>query len=304
MELSTWDLVSLIAKLSWYLGVIAAAGGTLSVWLLADHSRRSLRWGAFYSLAGALLGFHGVILYFLTQVGAANDSGLAGMLDWGMITFFLDLGVGEASLLRMGVLLLLIVGQVVTLAHLGRLSSPPGQGFFQLFFRLNAAALFILLLSFQATGHITPLSLTARLALVLHVLCVVLWLGSLVPLWRSTRLFEPEQVQVIMYRFSSRASVLVAVLLLAALLLVVQLFDSPAQLTSSVYGLVLMLKAALVMLMLALAALNRWWLVPMLGKPGGLFLLRRSLTLEVAAGLLVLATTVFLSTVVGPPSHG
>ncbi|MCB1670645.1 MAG: CopD family protein [Gammaproteobacteria bacterium] len=302
-ELSGWDVVSLVAKLCWYFGVIAATGGTLSVWLLDDQRRRALYWSLFYSLAGALLGFHGVIFYFLSQVGAASGSGPTGMLNWSMIRFYLNLGVGETSLLRMAVLLLLILGQVAGIAYLGRLSKPPGQAFFRLFYRLNAAAILLLLLSFQATGHVAPLSLGARIAIVLHVLCVALWLGSLLPLWRATRVYEPGQVQQIMSRFSSRASILVVVLLAAAVLLLTRLLESPAELFNSAYGLALLIKALLVALMLALAALNRWWLVPLLDKPGGILLLRRSISLETGVGLLVLLVTVFLSTVIGPASH-
>jgi len=302
-DLTSWDIASLVFKLSWYLGVIAAVGGTFSLWLLADTSRKGISWSLSYSLAGSLLGFHAVILYFLAQVGAANNAGFSGMLDWSMIRFYMDLEVGETSLLRMAIFLLLVLGQIGVLAYLGRLTRPPGQAFFRVFYRLNAAALLLLLLSFQATGHVAPLSLPARIALVLHVFGVALWLGSLLPLLRATRIYDTEQAQLLLSQFSGRATIMVAVLLIAAVYLLTQLLSAPQELFNSVYGVSVMLKVALVCALLSLAALNRWWLVPLLANSGAMHHIRRSITLEMVFGLLILAATVFLSTVIGPATH-
>lgn len=302
-EIDFWAVAGLVTKLFWYLGVLAAVGGTFSVWILSDASRKGLRWSLIYSLAGALIGFHAVIGYFLVQVGAANDSGLAGMLDWPLIRFYLGLDVGEASLFRMAIFLVLAALQAATLAYLWRRSSPPESGQFRLFYRLNGAALLFLLLSFQSTGHIAPLAFPVRTSLVLHVIAAFLWLGSLLPLARAVWMFDSVQLQSVMRLFSRRASVLVAVLLGTALIMLFQVLESPAALTTSVYGLSLLLKMSLVAALLSLAALNRWLLVPNLEQPGGRTHLRRSITLEMVFGLLVLATTVYLSTVIGPETH-
>lgn len=302
-DLSGWDIASLVFKIFWYLGVFASVGGTLSIWLLADSSRRALNWSLAYSLTGALLGFHAVILYFLMQVGAANNAGLAGILDWSMISLYLDLEVGESSLLRMAGFLLLVLGQIGVMAYLSRLIRPPSQGFFRLFFRLNAAALLVLLLSFQATGHVAPLSLSLRVALVLHVMAVALWLGSLVPLLRATRVYNLEQAQLLLSRFSSRATLMVAVLLIAAFYLLLNLLVAPRDLFESAYGISLLIKILLVCGLLALAALNRWWLVPQLTDSSALLRIRRSILTEIVIALLVLVVTAILSTVIGPVSH-
>jgi len=304
LDLTGWDVASLLFKFLWYLGVIASVGGIFSVWLLADSSRRGLTWSLTYSLAGALLGFQAVIFYFLVQVGSASGADLSGMLNWSMIRLYMDLEVGETSLFRMAIFLLLALGQIGTLAYLARLSRPPDQFFFRLFYRLNAAALLLLLLSFQATGHVAPLTLPARLALVFHVLAAALWLGSLVPLHRATRIYEENQAQQLLALFSRRASVMVAVLLVAALYLVTRFLSSPGQLIATVYGASLLLKLVLVCALLGLAALNRWRLVPAMSQRAVILQLRRSIKLEVLLGMLVLALTVYLSTVIGPPVHG
>ena len=203
----------------------------------------------------------------------------------------------------MAVFLTLVLGQVGALAYLGRLSRPPGQAFFRVFYRLNAAALLLLLLSFQATGHVAPLSLPARIALVIHVIGVALWLGSLLPLLRATGIYQREQAQLLLSQFSSRATVMVTALLVAAAYLLTQLLSTPTELLSSGYGASLLLKIVLVCALLSLAALNRWWLVPLLTRPGAMLHIRRSITLEMVFGFFVLAVTVFLSTVIGPASH-
>ena len=106
--LASWDLASLISKSLWYLAVICVAGGSFSLWLIGDNTRRFLVRNLYYVLFGSIVGFHGVFAYFLIQVGIANDDGIAGMMDWPMISFFLGTGVGEASLFRMAILLALI----------------------------------------------------------------------------------------------------------------------------------------------------------------------------------------------------
>ena len=302
-ELSSWDIASLVFKMFWYLGVITAVGGTFSVWLLADSTRKGLFWSLVYSLFGALLGFQAVVFYFLSQVGAANASGLTGMFDWSLIRFYMDLEVGETSLLRMTVFLLLAAGQIGVLAYIARLTRPPGQAFFKMFYRLNAAVLLLLLLSFQATGHLAPLAISARISLVLHVLAMALWLGSLLPLLRATRIYEVGQAQLLLSRFSSRATGMVVVLLITAIYMLFQLLSSPREFINSGYGASLLIKIVLVFSLLGLAALNRWKLVPQLSHAGALHQIRRSIRFEIIISLLILSVTAFLSTVIGPPSH-
>ena len=298
--LVNWDLASLISKSLWYLAVICVAGGSFSLWLIGDNTRRFLVRNLYYVLIGSIAGFHGVLAYFLIQVGIANDDGLAGMMDWPMISFFLGTGVGEASLFRMAILLALIVGQLIALTHLNRRQKPPSLFFFRLLYRFNAGCLLALCLSLQVTGHIAPLSLLPRFALVLHVMAVSLWIGTLYPLRRVTLDYESEQMKLIMHRFGNCAFAIVGVLLISALVMAFQLITEAGELVQSAYGLSLLTKITVVICLLALAALNRWRLVPNLHQAEYIVRLRNSITSEMVLAALILLITVYLSTIVGP----
>jgi putative copper resistance protein D len=298
--LVSWDIASLISKLLWYLAVICVAGGSFSLWLIGDNTRRFLVRNLYYVLSGSIIGFHGVLVYFLIQVGIANDSGLAGMVDWPMVSFFLGTSIGEASLFRMAILLALIVAQLVALTYLNRRQKPPTQSFFRLLYRFNAGCLLALCLSLQVTGHVAPLSLIPRLALVLHVLAVSLWIGTLYPLRRVTLDFDSEQTQDIMHRFGNWAFAIVGVLLISAVIMAIQLISSTSEIIQSPYGLSLLAKVSFVCGLLTLAALNRWRLVPNLHKAGYMVRLRTSITTEMALAMVILTITVYLSTIVGP----
>ncbi|MBL4821875.1 MAG: CopD family protein [Gammaproteobacteria bacterium] len=301
--LVSWDLASLIAKILWYVAVISVAGGNFSLWLVADNSRRFLVGTLYYVLFGSIIGFHAVAAYFLIQVGAANDSGLSGILDWPLISFYLGTSIGGPSLFRMATFLLLIMGQMVALVHQGRRNKPPSQFFFRSLARFNGACLLALLLSFQATGHITTLSLTPRLALVLHILALSLWIGTLYPLRRVTLDYDVDQVQYIMSRFGNYAVVIVGVLLLTALVMAVQLLGNASELIHTPYGISLLVKSLLVCGLLGVAALNRWSLVPNLHQEGTMAKLRNSITVEMILAAVIPVAAAYLSTVVGP-GHG
>ena len=298
--LSGWEIASLIAKFLWYFSALSLAGGIFSLWLIADSSRKFLVSNLLYMLSGAVIGFQGVVIYFLVQVGTAVDNGVAGMFDWSMVSFFLGTSIGEATLVRLAILLAIIIGLLATLTYLGRLQKPPSQLFFRLLLRFNAACLFGILLSFQLTGHLAPMNLLPRFALVVHVLAISLWIGTLYPLRCVTLDYEIDQIQFIMKKFGKLASYIVAALLGSALVMIIQLLTTPSELINSAYGLVLLAKISFVLGLLGLAALNRWRLVPALSQDGVVKQLRNSISVEIAVAFVVIALTVYLSTVVGP----
>jgi putative copper resistance protein D len=125
-----------------------------------------------------------------------------------------------------------------------------------------------------------------------HLLAAGLWLGALagfaIAAWRGP---DPAEIQA-MAHFSNLGTVLVG--LLAATGLAGLLWNSGGQALaalSSAWGQLLVAKLGLVGLMLVLAALNRWRLVPALSAEAGsraVARLRLSLTAEMSLGVLVL----------------
>ncbi len=286
-----------------YVAIICLAGGSFSFWLVGDSSRRFIQRNLLYVGIGAFVGFNAVIFYFLLQVGAINDRGVAGIYDWDVISFLLQTPVGDSSLIRSGAFLLALLVQVTALTHIARRHKPPTQRFFALLLSCNAIFLLILAFSFGQSGHVATLSMLAQAAVLLHVLAMALWIGSLFPLLLVTRELDAAAARVILERFSRVGLITVAILLLSALTMAIELLASPAELLNSSYGIALLIKMLLVSGLLLLAALNKFRLLPQLSQPAGLLNLDRSIRGEMALAVLVVAVTAVLSTVVGPASH-
>jgi len=142
-----------------------------------------------------------------------------------------------------------------------------------------------------------------------HLLAAGAWLGGLLPLAYllavARRSPSPEHcgnASIALLRFSGMGYTAVAVLVVSGLINTWFLVGSVSALTGSPYGQFLLAKLCLFGAMLALAALNRFWLVPSLmrvkaaGQPAVLFVrLRRHVLGEQAVGLLI----VFIVTMLG-----
>jgi copper transport protein len=146
-------------------------------------------------------------------------------------------------------------------------------------------------LALAVSGHAATASpqILTRPAVFLHALGVTFWLGALMPLaivvWQRRTAALP-----VVERFSAIAVPVVGVLALTGLLLAVVQLESIGALVDTRYGVILLVKLALVTVLLALAANNRIRLTPALAidadaaRP-----LSRSIVLECAVALLVLS---------------
>jgi copper transport protein len=133
---------------------------------------------------------------------------------------------------------------------------------------LSAVALAGVGLSLAASGHAStaPPQWLTRPAVFLHAIGLAWWVGALLPLLALAR--HPAQPLLpVLHRFSRMAVPVVGVVALTGLLLAVIQLESFQALTSTNYGWILCIKLALVVLLLALAALNRFRLTPALQSP-------------------------------------
>jgi len=164
----------------------------------------------------------------------------------------------------------------------------------------------VLLASLAGTGHAQIEEGSTRIAHIAsdaaHLLAAGAWLGGLVPLGfilleysRGDR--EPiVDVDRVLMRFSSMGYVAVVTLIVSGLVNSWFLVGSVSSLLKTPYGQILLGKLALFAAMLALAAANRFWLVPRLietredsGEPAGWFgRLRYHVVGEQFLGLMVL----------------
>ena len=72
-----WVTIGIVSKFFYLLGNAAVVGGLPSYILLQDFSRQLLMKVLLYMALGALVGVIASACYFLAQVGAINDAGVA-----------------------------------------------------------------------------------------------------------------------------------------------------------------------------------------------------------------------------------
>lgn len=158
-----------------------------------------------------------------------------------------------------------------------------------------AGAALVALATLPAVGHTRtygPFALVAASDL-LHVTAAACWLGGLVGLTVVLRAAAPPQAAAAVRRFSTLAGVLVALVGVSGLLLGWRIVGSLDALTGTGYGRVLLAKTALVAVVLAVAAYNRYRLVPGLPAVGRL---RRTVAVEAVLLVCVVAVTAVLVT--------
>jgi copper transport protein len=155
------------------------------------------------------------------------------------------------------------------------------------------------------TGHAASASPAplAGAVLGLHAFAAAFWVGSLVALHALLRDPASEAASAL-HRFSRIAMVAVVVLIAAGIGFAATQLDSVAAVTGTPYGNLLLGKLALLALLVAVAARNRFVLLPALDRtrPGAAPVLRRAVVAEIALAALVLAVTAVL--VHTPPRSG
>jgi copper transport protein len=156
---------------------------------------------------------------------------------------------------------------------------------------LSAVALAGVGLSLAASGHAStaPPQWLTRPAVFLHGIGLAWWVGALLPLM-ALALSPAQPLLPVLQRFSKIAVPVVGMVALTGLLLAVIQLESFQALTSTNYGWILCIKLALVAVLLALAALNRFRLTPALQSGShSMRPLVRSIGLECAVVVGILA---------------
>jgi copper transport protein len=146
-------------------------------------------------------------------------------------------------------------------------------------------------LSLAMSGHAAtaPPELLTRPAIFIHGLAVAFWIGALAPLAALVSK-SPATALPMVNRFSRIAVAVVGVLALTGLALAFVQLEKLSALVETRYGLILSIKLALVLVLLALAAFNRFRLTPALpGDHKAAPALKRSILLECAIALGVFA---------------
>lgn len=302
---SSWELASLFCKLALYCGLCTLTGCLINLAFYHDGRRQTMQGLLLYGLAGTVIGFHGVLLNYLIQVGMISGNGLAGMFDLGMIQLLLDTPQGESTLWRLLAFTLAFIMLAWGMQQFGQLNKPPTRQHLRRILLPLVMALVLLAGSFQMSGHVSVLGTSGQLAIALHVIAFACWIGSLLPLYWLARRAPAEELGRIMSRFGDHARYMLLILFLAGGLMLWQLLHAPSELLQTAYGLSLTAKFVLVVGLMLVAAANRFTLVPALrgggsGSQIAVNKLQSSIRLEIVLAVVILLVTAYLSTLVGP----
>ncbi|MEE2607766.1 MAG: CopD family protein [Pseudomonadota bacterium] len=297
---TSWELTSLVCKLLLYFGAASIAGGSLCLWLYNNGKRQFFEKVISYIMLGAFLGFLGTFVNYFVQVGLINARGLTGMFDWDMASLLLETQLGEVTYMRLTGFILAFISSLIFFRKAVRL---PQQSFYRLLLGVQGIAFLFVAFSFTKAGHVSVLTGIARTAVVFHLYAFSAWIGSLFPLLLLTNSTELNLLKKLMQQFGDNALGIVIILAGMGALMLLELLDNPAELYTTPYGWVFLLKLFLVLVTLSVAVINKLVLVPAIVNNASALRLRRSIRVEMVAITLVLIATSYLSTIVGPAGH-
>ena len=302
-----WTGLRVLAAAGFYASALVAVGGLLFRLVFGGNPELDRATGLRTLVpAAAALALVLLLLQWPLQAGFLGGGSWAAAFDPGLLALVFEGATGQRMLLA-GSGLLLLLGAAIAWERgheLGMTASQIGAArvLRKLPGLLGAA---LVLLSFTWVGHSTgePRLLLASL-LLLHLGGLAFWVGALLPLYRISGppgLSQPAAR--VLLRFGQVAGPVVAALIAAALWLAWRLLEGWEPLLHSAYGQVLLLKLAVLLLLLGLAALNRWILVPAFAAQAqrARQRLRTSIACEGFLVALILLLTAFLTTTTSPP---
>jgi copper transport protein len=261
-----------LARIGVYLGLFVGVGGVFfGVWV----ARRD---------AGASVIATALVLGLVSAVTALGLQGL-DLLDLpftGIVTLAPWNAAAATSLFSS----LMIAIAAMVAATIARRDIPVSAAR-----TLSALAIVGVGLSLATSGHAStaPPQWLSRPMVFLHGIGVAFWIGALAPLGAMARRPKASLLSVL-NRFSRAAVPVVGALVLTGLVLATLQLESFRALIETRYGLILSIKLALVVVLLGLAALNRFRLTPALAlDPSNARPLVRSILAECVVVVAILA---------------
>jgi len=266
---------------------LLAAGQAIFVLLhgaLLDRSARSVRSTLF---PVALIALALTVLHaFVEPVRLAGS--WSGLVDWSLHSLLLSSDFGTAIAIR-------LLG-LATIAAAARRLDRAGSAVAVIGVMLVAA-------SFALMGHTATDTQRWLLAplLFVHLIAISFWFGSLAPLVWVSQLESPAVAGAVIERFSAAATRIVPAILVAGLAMAALLLPDLARLQTP-YGLALLTKLAGFSLLMLLAALNKWRLVPRIarGERSALAAFRISVAAEWLLISAVVAVTAVMTALFSP----
>ncbi|MDE2673538.1 MAG: CopD family protein [Paracoccaceae bacterium] len=275
-------LLTIISKLTFYLGALFASGTVFYLELFETNKTRSSFNGRRITILFATIGLISALFIFaLTGTQLTGD--FTGAFDPQILGILWQTPVGTALYLRVLGFAFIIIGFFA-----GRMSRI-----------ITTSSCFIVLASFLSIGHVAELpNFLFPVLLVIHLIGIAIWLGILFPLYRLSSI--PSQIETtgeIAHQFGRWALYFVPVLLIAGGWLAYKLVNSFENLFTTGYGQTLLVKVVIVTGLLGLAAVNKLRFVPALraGDVEAQKHLKFSVLVEIILVFFILAATAVLT---------
>lgn len=287
----TWIYATWLVKVILYLGIAFVIGGAFCYFLLGRYveiKETILK----YMTIGTGLGLFASVLGFFILIGSFANTGLSGMWDNNYINILVNTPTGHVYIIRSISFALLLIFMIVKLSK-GMIDISKTEG------AIFTILLTPIILSFSQLGHVTNLSLFAQALLSIHVLVMSLWMGSLYPLWKTSKKINGLPLKERMHLFGQIAAFIVGILIACGLSIALLLFKDFNTLINTPYGHGFIIKILFVLSILLLAAFNKWYFTPRLQDPKFAKQLGYAILFEMSLGLLILLATGYITTVVG-----
>ena len=289
-SISGWVVAIILNKLLIYIALAMTVGGLAAMFTLSRYNDRQIPFIRYLPM-GCLLGFITVTISFFLQVGSFAEEGILGMFNADYADILWSSGVGQSYKLQ------LIGWCLIVLMMIMMWLKPVST---DLFATLSLIGAFMIATSFTLTGHTAEAPIWVRIALVLHVVVAMWWIGSLYPLRCACDVLGVQNLQSLMVNFGKQAMYLVGLLVVAGVVISYHLEGSFSNLIDTGHGNLLLLKLGTVALILSIAALHKFAYVPSLSNGKSTATLKRSITKEMWIGFVILVITAIMSGVTGP----
>lgn len=277
--------------MSRFLGFVALlqAGGAIiflnSFRSHAETARPSIRRLAFHS---ALLGIVTTLVVLVLEP-ARMAGAWSGMWNAEYLQLVLNSNLGAARTVRLLGMALIVWG----------MTAQGGRGETRALIGATIA-----FLSFGLIGHVSSDETKWLLypLFIIHLVIVAFWFGSLLPLLNVLSAEEPRKAAETVDEFSRVAVWLVPILFLAGTAIAYVLIGNVSTLFGTRYGWLVLTKAAIFALLMALAGLNKLRFGPELtrGDVAAVQALRWSIRLEFALIVIILAVTAVMTSFFSP----
>lgn len=287
----TWIYATWLVKVILYLGIAFVIGGAFCYFLLGRYveiKETILK----YMTIGTGLGLFSSVLGFFILIGSFANTGLSGMWDSNYINILVNTPTGHVYIIRSISFALLLLFMIVKLSK-GAIDISKTEG------AIFTILLIPIVLSFSQLGHVTNLPLFAQALLSIHVFVMSLWMGSLYPLWKTSKKINGLPLKERMHLFGQIAAFIVGILIACGLSIALLLFKDFNTLIDTPYGHGFIIKILFVLSILLLAAFNKWYFTPRLQDPKFAKQLGYAILFEMSLGLSILLATGYITTVVG-----